>query len=190
MSAPADCARLEIAAEVNALSVEAATNQAAAALAAMRAALVERGIQAEDLASSNVSVNSYRREREPKKYTARLGLTVTVRDVDSTGALAHAALTAGGDAARLDGLSFGHADASALRQSAREAAFADAAAKAEQFAQLAGQTLGVTEAISEDSGHRGHAVGSVVETASATGLVLDAGKQGVTAAVTVRWAWA
>lgn len=173
MSAPADCARLEIAAEVNALSVEAATNQAAAALAAMRAALVERGIQAEDLASSNVSVNSYRREREPKKYTARLGLTVTVRD-----------------AARLDGLSFGHADASALRQSAREAAFADAAAKAEQFAQLAGQTLGVTEAISEDSGHRGHAVGSVVETASATGLVLDAGKQGVTAAVTVRWAWA
>lgn len=71
---------------MNALSVETATNQAAAELAAMRAALVEWGIQAEDLASSNVSVNSYRREREPKKYTARLGLTVTVRDVDSTAA--------------------------------------------------------------------------------------------------------
>lgn len=191
-SAAPDQARLDLAAEATAASVDAAVRQAAGAAAAMRTALVERGVNATDLRSSTVAVHpDYRHDRGPRGYTARFGLSAVVRDVDTSGAVAQAALSAGGDAARLDGLSFDHADPVALREAARDAAFADARRTAEQYAQLAGQTLGVIEEITEAPARGGGPIVPVARLEAHDNAVsFDAGEQRVSAAVTVRWAWA
>lgn len=192
VSATPDRARVDLAAEVMAGSVDAAVRQASNALAAMRAALLEQGVVPADLRSSNVAVHpDYRHERGPRGFTARFGLSATVRDVESSGAVAQAALAAGGDAARLDGLSFDHADVTALRNAAREAAFADARAKAEQLARLAGQALGVIEEITEQpAGGGGPSPVRMLAHREAASVAFDAGEQEVSATLTLRWAWA
>jgi uncharacterized protein len=191
-SAP-DRARLDLAAEVTAASVDAAVRQAATAIAAMRAALTDRGVEPADLGTSHVAVHpDYRHDRGPRGYAARFALSATLRDVESIGAVAQAGLAAGGDAARLDGLSFHHADPSVLRRAAREAAFAEATAAAEQFAQLAGQQIGVIEEITEQPA-RDHGPVVPLRFAAAqgdSGIAVDPGELEVSVVLTVRWAWA
>lgn len=187
-----DQVRLDLAAEATAASVDAAVRQGAAAAAAMRAALVERGVDPAQLRSSTVGVHpDYRHDRGPRGYTARFGLSALVREVDNSGAIAQAAISAGGDAARLDGLVFDHAHADALREAARDAAFADARRRAEQYAQLAGQALGVIEEITEAPATAGGPIVPIARFAAQEAAVsFDAGTQEVSVAVTVRWAWA
>ena len=73
-------------------------------------------------------------------------------DLSRVGSLLVAAIDAGGDGARIDGISFSHRDAAALEREARDAAFADARAKAEQYAGLAGQALGEVRHVVEGGG--------------------------------------
>jgi hypothetical protein len=65
---------------------------------------------------------------------------VTVRDLPKLGAILDAALSAGVN--EVQGISFQLADSSGLAKEARQAAYADAHAKALQLAQLAGVQLG------------------------------------------------
>jgi uncharacterized protein YggE len=161
-------------------------------MAAMRSALLEHGVEAKDLRSSDASVHpDHDRSGGPRGYRARIGLTATLRQVDVSGEIAQAALAAGGKAARLDGLSFAHSDPAGLQRAAREAAFADARASAEQLAQLAGQELGVTEEITEGGGGVPGGPRPMLARAMAEdSLAFDAGEQEVAVSVTVRWAWA
>lgn len=59
---------------------------------------------------------------------------------------------AGGDATRINGVSYSIEDDSALVRDARERAFHDARDRAEQYAQLSGLRLGQVIAISEVAG--------------------------------------
>jgi uncharacterized protein YggE len=103
------------------------------------------------------------------------------------GSLLVAAIDAGGDGARVDGISFSHHDAGALEREARDAAYADARAKAEQYAGLAGQALGEVRRIVEagpgaaPSPHQAMAL-------AASAVPVDGGEGTVSAVLMVTWA--
>ncbi len=76
-------------------------------------------------------------------------VTATLRAVESIGAVIQAASDATGDDAHMSGLAFAIDDDAALVRAARDAAWADAEARADQLAGLAGVTRGSPTAITE-----------------------------------------
>lgn len=187
-----DVVRIDLAAESSAATVQAALGAATEGQATIRAALIADGIDGADLRTTTTSVHvDYSPTGEgPRGYVARLGLSATVRDVAAAGGVVARALDAAGETARLDGMSFSHSDPSALLVVARQVAFADARAKAEQFAALAGRTLGEVVRVDETLGGGGPIPVFRAQAAFAGDLAVEPGEQEVTAAVTVRWAWA
>jgi uncharacterized protein len=191
-AAPPDVVRIDLAAEASADGVQAALADATEGLARMRETLVGAGLERGDLRSTETSVrvDFGPRGDGPQRYVARLGLSATVRDLSSAGSIVQDALGSAGETARLSGLSFAHSDPSGLLVTAREAAFADARAKAERYADLAGKTLGEVAAVDESG-----AVGPVpiVQLQAASPMsdfAVEGGNQEVSVTVTVRWTWA
>ncbi len=78
-------------------------------------------------------------------------------------------------------------DPAPLAAAAREAAFADARARAEQYARLAGRSLGPVVEIREDDGAPGPVARVLAAQATSDALVVEPGSQEVRATVTVRW---
>lgn len=191
VAGPPDVVRLDLAAETSAVSIQTALSGASAGQEAMRAALLAAGVRQEDLRTTQTSAHiDYGPSGEgPRGYVARLGLSATVRDVASAGAVVTQALEAAGEAARLDGLVFSHSDPSGLLKAAREAAFADATAKAEQYAALAGRQLGTIQRVDETSTGGGGPIPVFRAQAFAADMAVEPGEQEVGASVTVRWAW-
>lgn len=72
-----------------------------------------------------------------------------LRDLAGSGAAIDAVIAAGGDAVQVQGVSFSLEDDSEVVKAARDEAFADARAKAEQFATLSDRPLGEVEAVAE-----------------------------------------
>jgi len=111
-------------------ALAAANGAATKVLDALRAA----GVADADLQTRNVHV--YPRYdgngQDITGYTAGQDVAVTLRDLGSAGATISSAVAAGGDAARLQGVTYELDDDAALRSKARELAFADARATAEQ----------------------------------------------------------
>jgi uncharacterized protein YggE len=85
----------------------------------------------------------------PVRYQATTRLTVRLAQPARAGQVAAAAVAAGGDAARVHGLGFVVGDPAAVAAAAREAAWRDALARAEQYARLAGAALGPVLEIKE-----------------------------------------
>lgn len=75
-----------------------------------------------------------------RTYRAQNMLSITVRDIATTGEVITAAINAGANS--INGLNFGIADTSALAQDARLKAIDDARSRAQQIAQALGVTLG------------------------------------------------
>ena len=124
----------------------AAGQHAARAMAeAARAAGVVDG----DLRTEDMSVGQHHDQHgQPSGYRAWLGLTVTLRDVEGSGTVLGDVLAAGGDAARLLGVSLAVSDPSAALEEARAGAVADARSQAEHLAALTGRELGAVRRIS------------------------------------------
>ena len=80
--------------------------------------------------------------RQLRGYLATNIVRVNVRDVSRAGAVVDATIAAGGDDARVDGVSFEIQDPTALRVEVRRRAVADARVKAEQLAAEIGATVG------------------------------------------------
>jgi uncharacterized protein YggE len=192
-TAAPDVLVLQLGAEVRHPNVSAALGQASAALSAMVARLRAAGVPDADLRTSGASLWSQTDgQGRLTGHVANQQLTAKLRDLITAGDLVVEVVAAGGEAARLHGLSFEIDDDSGLRERARERAFADARAKAEQYAALAGRTLGPVRRVSEDTGqHR--PMGGMVELASADStrsMPVEAGSQEVTATVGVEWTFA
>ncbi|GAB7036751.1 MULTISPECIES: SIMPL domain-containing protein [Catenuloplanes] len=177
------------AAEAGAPTVSEAMDGAGAGITRMRDALVRAGVARADLQTSDVTLRA--RENEDKKitgYTAHQGLTATVRDVPRAGTIMSATIAAGGDAARLHGVTFAIENRSALLVRAREKAFADARGKAELYARQAGRSLGRVVRVSEESS--GYHGGSADYSLSADAAVpVEPGRQPVSVTVVVEWAF-
>jgi len=75
---------------------------------------------------------------------------VKIRNIEKISIIIDNAAQAGGDFIRIDSINFSVDDPTEYYEEAREAAIADAKAKAEQLAKLAGVTLGKPTYISEN----------------------------------------
>ena len=117
----------------------------------MQDALVDGGVARADLQTSNASIQpTYGKQGKVTGYAVNEGLTAKIRTTSEAGVLITAAIAAGGDAARLSGVSFEIEQDDALLGAARRNAFADAEAKAELYAEQAGRTLGEVMSVTED----------------------------------------
>lgn len=134
--------------------------------AAMRALIEELravGIEGRDIQTSGFSVSPnyvYSNERDPEGYTlpprivgyqVSNSVSVRVRDLPMLGNVLDRAVTVGANT--INGVNFSVADPAALYDEARRLAFADARAKAELYAALAGEALGGIEFIRESQSY-------------------------------------
>ncbi|GAA0564983.1 SIMPL domain-containing protein [Paractinoplanes ferrugineus] len=185
-----DMMSADFAVETDAATVGAALKTSATAATRMRNALVEAGIARTDLQTSNVSITS--RTNDDRKiigYTVNQGLTAKIRNLPKAGAILSAAVAAGGDAARLNGVSFTIEKNTALLAEARGKAFADARGKAELYAKQAGRQLGQVVRVNE--AEPGYFVPGAQDGLAAAGsrFVVEPGQQRMAATVTVEWAF-
>jgi len=188
----------ELGAEAVAPDVQAALDAATAGLTALRASLSAAGVDAADVRTSQTStwterpapggapagLRSAAAPEPASRTTARTTLRVVLRDVDGAGTVVRDALAAAGPVARLESLTTALSDVAPLAEQAREAAFADARARAEQYARLAGKGLGDVLDVREEGGAGVPAPGAFK---AAAALAVEPGQQEVRASVTVRW---
>ncbi len=181
-------------AEATAASVDDALARADRALGRITAALLKGGVDKADLQTAGLDIYPrYDNDgRQVTGYQAAQQLTVTFRDVDTAGRLIGAAVTAGGDAARLFGLSFRIDDDSALLADARRKAFDDARAKAELYSGAAGRGLGrvvsVTESVTGND--RPYPMSAyAADSAGAGDVQIQPGQQQLAVTVNVEWSF-
>jgi len=152
-NAEPDMVEIDVGVAVLADTVEAATQIATQRAKAVTSALTAGGVLPEDMATTEYSIRPEYDYSDNKQrllgYRVSNTVRAKLRDVASTGPLLDSIASAGGDETRVNGLSFGVADETSLLARAREAAWNDAKAKAEQLAALSGHTLGKATTITE-----------------------------------------
>ena len=171
-----------------------------AAMADLIAALKGSGIADRDIQTSGFSVNPnyvYSDERDANGYTmppkingyqVSNTVTIKVRDLDQLGAILDQSVTVGANT--VNGVSFSVADPSALYNKAREAAFADATAKAELYAGAAGSALDEIVSISETQGFnepQPYPMYARAEMADSAKVPVQAGELSFAINVSVQW---
>jgi uncharacterized protein len=190
VSGEPDTLTADFAVETNASTVAQAVAGAEIAVTRMDDALVRAGIARTDLQTSNFSIGSKVNDAQAiTGYTVNQGLTAKFRDLPRAGELMSAAIAAGGDAARLNGVSFAIENDTALFTEARRKAFADARQKAELYAHEAGRPLGRVLEVSETAPSYGGPVGQYGGAAAMDSrFPIEPGRQRLAVTVTVEWA--
>ncbi|MFJ2029220.1 SIMPL domain-containing protein [Streptosporangium sp. NPDC087985] len=149
-SAVPDVMRLDAGVEVRRPTAGAAFADARTAAAKLTQALLAAGIQAKDLRTNDLSLGpEYSTYPTVSDYRAAQGVEAVVRDIASADKVIDA-VAAVGEEARLNGISFEVSNNRGVLRAARDAAFRDAAARAVQYARLAGRELGPVLTISEE----------------------------------------
>lgn len=161
-------------------------------IAAIRSALIEQGVQEEDINTDFINIYAiydYRDDRELLTgYNVSSNLAVRVTEMDKVGGMIDAAFGAGANT--LNGISFSATDTSVAKAEALKIAVADAKAKAEVLADAAGLKIIGIETISENgtySYERGPMNFVAKESAAAdtAGTVVQAAKLNVEATVSI-----
>jgi uncharacterized protein YggE len=152
-----DIARISLGVNITSTSIAMAMDESTAVMEAISDALVELGVAAEDIQTSNFSIwPEDRFERgigeslTERSYRIENTVTVKVRDLGILAEVIEAALENGAN--NLYGLDFSVDDSSELAAEARALAVADAQSKAEQLAEELGVTLGEARLVSEQFG--------------------------------------
>jgi len=157
MSVTPDIASLNLGVESQEATVAAAQAKAAEAMDKVMTALKNAGIADKDIQTAyfNIYPVTYWDDQTQREVTVgyRVSNTVTakIRVLDTVGSVIDAVVAAGGDLTRIDSLSFSLDDPTIYNKELREKAMADAKAKAEQLAQLAGVSLGQPTYVTESS---------------------------------------
>jgi len=159
----------------------------------MREALARFGIAEADAATRGMSVGPEQVWTEGKGhqvtgYRAEHHLQVTVRELNRLGGLLGEVLAAGGDEVRLNAVEFAVENDAELRARARDAAWADAHARARQLADLAGRPLGPVLDLVEEEHVPRPVARFAAAAAAASELSVEAGTVGVQVVLSVRWA--
>ncbi|HEX5765342.1 MAG TPA: SIMPL domain-containing protein [Woeseiaceae bacterium] len=150
-----DQASVSAGVQILAESVIEATHENESIIGKIMEALDEQGIPPEKIQTSNYSIWAEQNYQEPGQnrisgYHVSNVVTVKIDDVDKLGDVLGAVVNAGANS--IHGIQFGVKDTKALEQQAREAAMADARARAESLARLAGVQLGEVLSISTSYG--------------------------------------
>ena len=163
VSAPPDLAELDLGVSATADTVSKARDVAAEAMTAIVAYFIGGGVAPADIRTRHISIQPQydwqevtdggirRSERVLTGYQVSNTAVVLVRDLDRTSELLDGAVAAGGDAVRVNGISFRIEDTAELAREAREMAVADALARAGELASYSGVVLGRMVYLSEVS---------------------------------------
>ena len=150
-----DIAILRLGIEAQDTSVAEAKEQADEAMDGVQTALEKNGVSDKDIQTQYFSIYRVTRWDRDDEEEVTIGYRVTnmvtakIRDIDKAGSIIDAVAEAGGDYTRIDDISFTVDDPSDYYKEARKKAMAEAKAKAEQLADLAGVTLGKPTFVSE-----------------------------------------
>ena len=187
-----DVLRLDMGVQHNGNDVNEALDASNSDIAKIKKALDRYDVDSKDIQTSQLSINPrYENNGKVNGYEVFQGLTVKLRDLSTAGRAISDAAAAGGNATRINGVSFDIEDNAGLLQAARDAAFADAKAKAAQYAKLAGRRLGNVTQISEDTTYDGppvpYAAGLAMEDSAAKSVPIEAGNQQVSVNSSISW---
>jgi uncharacterized protein YggE len=189
-----DVLTVQFGVETGGPTVEKALDLANRALGRVHDAFTKGGVAEPDLQTSGLSIYP-RYDKDGRRitgYQVSEQLSVKLRDLAKAGALIGQAADAGGDATRINGLSFDIEDDSTLLAQARRKAFDEARAKAELYAQASGRGLGrvvsVNESVSAPAPGPEFAADVYRATASKAVPILP-GQQRLSVTVTVEWAF-
>lgn len=188
-----DLLTLSIGVESRRESVGAAYGDAGRSSAAITAALRDHGVDNRDITTSGLNVRAELNWQEGRGqtvsgYLASSMLSVRIRELASSARIIAAAVAAGGDDVRLNGLELGFADPAAVTARAREAAWADALATARHFASLAGASLGKVVSLAQQPVSSAPIpVAKMQRAVAADSLTVEAGESSVSATVGVVW---
>ena len=153
VTAVPDIATLSLGIEAQEATVAEAQSQATEAMNSVVAALTDNGVAEQDIQTQYFSIRQITswvdEEQVVVGYRVTNMIAIKIRDIDNAGAIIDAVAEAGGDLTRVDSIGFSVDDPSVYYEQARQEAMADAKAKAEQLAELAGVTLGKLTYISE-----------------------------------------
>lgn len=156
------------------------------------AALKEQGIEPADIQTTDFSVHpryQHDRDGEPPAiigYRVVNAVRITVRDIDSLGAILDQVVGLGSN--QIGGIQFTVNEPSKLEAEARRRAMADAAEKADLYAEAAGAQVGQVMKIAEESEQRPPRpmMARALETATRD-VPIEAGEHSVRVEVQVTW---
>ena len=146
-----DVLSLQMGVERNGQVVNDVLNETNADIKRIKEALKRYDVAEKDMQTSNLSINPFWEKDRINGYQITQTLTVKLRNLAKSGQAISDAAAAGGNATRIQGVSFDIEDNKELVEAARENAFADAKSKAEQYARLAGRSLGRVSQVSEST---------------------------------------
>ena len=186
-----DVVRLDLRVGHDASDVAAALGGAARGVAEVGRVAREHGIDDADIRTLDASVSQrWDSTGTPVGFTAQQRLGLTVRRLEAVGEVLEAAAAAVGNALLVDQVRLDVADRSDALARARDAAFADALGRAQQYATLAGTVPGAVLGIVEGgavpvAGPRMKLAAMAADSAGA--MPVEGGDLEIGASVTVTW---
>ncbi|MEK7353580.1 MAG: SIMPL domain-containing protein [Chloroflexota bacterium] len=157
VTAVPDIVTLRLGVQAQEASVSEAQAQAAGAMDKVMTALTSNGVAKKDIQTQNFNITKLTRWDDKNQRQVVTGYQVTntvtakIRDTSKAGGIIDDVAAAGGDLTRIDGIDFSVENPSPYYSEARKLAMADAKAKANQLADLAGVGLGKATYITESS---------------------------------------
>ena len=140
-----DLAVLNIGVETEARTVSAARDEAATAMAAIVAAVKAHGLADVDIQTTSFNVwpryDYFERTQVLAGYRVSNSVSIKIRDLDKVGEIIDGVADSGGDATRINGISFTVEDPTPFMVQLRAAAVQNALDKAQHYASLTGVSL-------------------------------------------------
>lgn len=186
-------------AHATASDVSGALAQASSATRRVLSALAKLGVPRKDVQTTGLAlrpVYDYGNDGPPviTGYAASQNHTVLVRELPQAGEALSAVVRAGGNAVRLGSVRLQIGDPDALLREARTAAFAEARAKARQYAAASGRGLGEVVSVREGTASAPSTRDAVLSQADALrelkAVPVRRGSEEVTVRVSLVWAFA
>jgi uncharacterized protein len=154
VSAKPNKADVVLSIEAQSKTAESARQQAAVATTALLKSIKAQGIDAKDIQTRSVALYpNYSADGGNKIVSYQLNnqVALIIRDIDKVSDIIDSAVAAGGNLVRVQGVAFSVDDPEIALATAREKAYANAKAKAEQYAKMAGVSLGSPLHINESN---------------------------------------
>ncbi|TGD83938.1 DUF541 domain-containing protein [Mycolicibacterium sp. CH28] len=186
-----DTLTADVSIEAVAPDVTTAMNQTNDRQKSVLSALNTSGIDSKDISTTQVSLQpQYTDNSVITGYRASNSIQIKIRKLETASQVLADVINAGGDATRINSVSYSIEDDSKLVSDARARAFNDAKQRAQQYAELSGLSLGKVISISEAPG--GTTPPQPVPMPSPRGAMasqvpLQPGQQTVSFSVTASW---
>jgi uncharacterized protein YggE len=189
-----DLLTLTLAVEVRRDAAGAAYDDAGEVASAVTDALRGNGVAEHDLRTSGLNLRAELvwAENQAQKvagYVASTTLIARVSPPSGAHVAISAAVAAGGDSLRINGIEQGFTDSSAVAARAQEAAWREAEAKASRFAALAGARLGHVLSIDQRPEHGSPMPmsGDMKRAFASESMPIESGSVAVSTSVVVQW---